>query len=52
MTVYAFNPFTKRLDIVSVTAVDTTVGGAANVLLLEDGFGLLMENGSYLLLEA
>lgn len=50
---YALNPFTKKMDIIgNSTPVDSTPGGALNVLLLEDGFALLLEDGTYLLLEA
>lgn len=31
---------------------DSSPGGSANALLLESGFGVLMEDGNYLLLEA
>lgn len=31
---------------------DTSPGGAASALLLESGFGLLMEDGNYILLES
>lgn len=49
---YAYNPFTRKLDIVSTTVVDTTPGGTASALMTESAFGILMEDGSYLLLEA
>jgi hypothetical protein len=47
---YAFNPFTRKLDIVSTTVVDTTPGGVNDVLLFEDATGLLLEDGTYLIL--
>lgn len=31
---------------------DGTPGGAASALLLESGFGLLLEDGNYILLES
>lgn len=31
---------------------DGTIGGSSSVLLLEDAFGLLLEDGTFLLLEA
>jgi hypothetical protein len=33
-------------------AGDSTPGGAASALLLEDGTGLLLESGDFILLEA
>lgn len=39
-------------SLLTILSPDSTPGGASSALLLEDNFGLLLENGDHLLLEA